>query len=278
MNFGDIGFTSDGRLWGMSSGMLYLIDTMNAAVAFKGSLGIFPVSLVGLDDHTLLGEDGANLYSINVDDLSTTWLGYIGYTASGDLAWNNGRLYMTGGYWLIEIAMSIDFSAITEVKVVNADSNLVYNSFGTLTISSKDCSRRVVVFEYDDGNKSVMVNTIDGNVENLCSGNLPDTVLVNGAASIDHPRDPAEFRVPNVFTPNNDGFNDLFGVEMSQFIESFEVYNRWGNKVFKAKENESYWDGNCSDTPCSEGVYYFLTKVNACSVRHNKSGFIHLIR
>lgn len=62
--------------------------------------------------------------------------------------------------------------------------------------------------------------------------------------------------VPNAFTPNNDGVNDVFkamGMELKDF--SLIIYNRWGEKVFQTKDINLGWDGTYRGTPAPLGVY-----------------------
>jgi len=54
-----------------------------------------------------------------------------------------------------------------------------------------------------------------------------------------------EFHIPEGFSPNADGINDLFvirGVE-NYPANTFVIYNRWGNKVFEASPYQNTWDG-----------------------------------
>lgn len=69
--------------------------------------------------------------------------------------------------------------------------------------------------------------------------------------------------VPNVFTPNNDGINDLFGVNAkSILIFSGTIVNRWGRQVFSWKDFAWGWNGklNGIGNDLSSGVYYYLIK------------------
>jgi gliding motility-associated-like protein len=51
--------------------------------------------------------------------------------------------------------------------------------------------------------------------------------------------------MPNAFTPNNDGKNDLFRIPpgVSLKLKEFAIYNRWGNKVFSTNRITDGWDG-----------------------------------
>jgi gliding motility-associated-like protein/uncharacterized repeat protein (TIGR01451 family) len=62
--------------------------------------------------------------------------------------------------------------------------------------------------------------------------------------------------IPNVFTPNNDGKNDVFKISG---LESFPgsqliVINRWGNEVYKSEDYLNNWDGS----GLAEGTYYYI--------------------
>jgi len=70
--------------------------------------------------------------------------------------------------------------------------------------------------------------------------------------------------VPNVFTPNGDGINDVFAFPYDLF-KSYDVIilNRWGNEVYnRTKETETYiWNGSDHEKEqCVEGVYFYLIK------------------
>lgn len=71
---------------------------------------------------------------------------------------------------------------------------------------------------------------------------------------------PTEIFIPNVFTPNNDGINDVLNLKTQHLEEfTFVVMDRWGGKVFETRNLMDYWDGNMpSGKPAAEGVYYYV--------------------
>ena len=92
------------------------------------------------------------------------------------------------------------------------------------------------------------------------------------------------YELPNVFTPDESGVNDLFRPipPSPLFVESvhFKVYNRWGGKVFE-KNDDVYlnWDG--SGLP--DGVYFYTATVKYFSSNQDEQpeelkGWIQLIR
>lgn len=62
--------------------------------------------------------------------------------------------------------------------------------------------------------------------------------------------------IPNAFSPNGDGKNDILYVR-SEIVEDFYfvVYSRWGEKVFECTNLEAGWDGTYKGKPCQNGVY-----------------------
>lgn len=74
--------------------------------------------------------------------------------------------------------------------------------------------------------------------------------------------------VPGGFSPNNDGKHDKFILNNSAGrIVSLEIYNRWGNKVYKSADYQDDWTGKCNqgihlgeDVP--DGTYYYIVVVD----------------
>lgn len=67
---------------------------------------------------------------------------------------------------------------------------------------------------------------------------------------------PEKAEVPNVFTPNNDGVNDVFSIVTpdSEEVLSMRVWDRWGNLVYKGK---GPWNGTYKDEPAMQDVYIY---------------------
>ena len=67
--------------------------------------------------------------------------------------------------------------------------------------------------------------------------------------------------IPNSFTPNGDGVNDILYVRSGILDECyFVVYNRWGEKVFQTYDNTIGWDGTFKKKECQRGVYDYYFK------------------
>ncbi|MEE4196321.1 MAG: gliding motility-associated C-terminal domain-containing protein [Bacteroidales bacterium] len=84
-------------------------------------------------------------------------------------------------------------------------------------------------------------------------------------------------KIPNVFTPNNDGVNDLFIVESNGVIPlEISIFSRTGTLIFKTKAPIIVWDGrNTSGSMVSPGTYYYVLTSEDPAVETQK-GFIHV--
>lgn len=88
--------------------------------------------------------------------------------------------------------------------------------------------------------------------------------------------------VPNVFTPNGDGYNDFFAPEASA-IEGFVmvIYNRWGTAIFETTDYVKGWDGTSNGKELAEGVYYWIIRYRerfSDASEKTMSGSVSLIR
>ncbi|MFA5782318.1 MAG: gliding motility-associated C-terminal domain-containing protein, partial [Bacteroidales bacterium] len=75
-----------------------------------------------------------------------------------------------------------------------------------------------------------------------------DTVIVTGKL--------CDVTVPNVFTPNGDGYNDFFFIKgLKDYPNTLlQIYNRWGKKIYESTNYQNDWDGKSY----SDGVYFFI--------------------
>ena len=66
--------------------------------------------------------------------------------------------------------------------------------------------------------------------------------------------------IPNVLTPNNDGYNDTWFIKNIQLFQRNEVtiVNRWGDVVFYTDAYQNDWDGKYSGGPLPAGTYYYI--------------------
>ena len=86
--------------------------------------------------------------------------------------------------------------------------------------------------------------------------------------------------VPNAFSPNGDGQNDLFLVK-GNCVENFymTIFDRWGNKLFESQNINDGWDGTYKDHPMNTGTYvYYLKATMFDKSTVEKKGTMALVR
>ena len=95
-----------------------------------------------------------------------------------------------------------------------------------------------------------------------------------------HLKETSAFYIPNSFSPNGDGINDLFYAKSSGVIDfEITIFDRWGEKVFEAMDINKAWDGSYKGKPAKEDTYTWLVKVSLLEEKaRSLSGTVTLIR
>ncbi|MBL7828104.1 MAG: gliding motility-associated C-terminal domain-containing protein [Saprospiraceae bacterium] len=88
--------------------------------------------------------------------------------------------------------------------------------------------------------------------------------------------------IPNAFTPNGTpNLNDKFGISnpfaINEFI-SFEIFDRWGGRVFNAETPFDAWDGTSNGEPVNPGVYLYRLRYKCNGGERVKNGSLTLLR
>jgi gliding motility-associated-like protein len=86
--------------------------------------------------------------------------------------------------------------------------------------------------------------------------------------------------IPNAFTPNNDGLNDMLRI-YSNVIRTmrFAVFNQWGEKIFESTSQLTAWDGTHKGKPQPSGVYMYVCDITLnTGERIQRKGSVNLVR
>ena len=92
---------------------------------------------------------------------------------------------------------------------------------------------------------------------------------------------PYALYAPNAFSPDGDGINDYFNV-VGQGLTNYiiEIYNRWGQMVFKSTNLDNQWDGKFQQINSPPGTYVYKIKTTdfGTELKLIKSGTVSLVR
>ncbi len=155
-----------------------------------------------------------------------------------------------------------------------------------------------VSYSWDFGDGSAVSTDINPTHEYTAMGDYTVTLTVSSGAPnnciatyqmVVVVIQPSSMSVPNVFTPNGDGKNDIFTIEV-QGIKTInvDIFNRWGKKIYNLNANDfadvqaqkPIWDGNSkSEGKCADGTYfYIIDAVGYDKKEYNLQGTINLLR
>ena len=123
------------------------------------------------------------------------------------------------------------------------------------------------------GTYTFNVSQVIGNV--TCS--VSSEVIVTEDLTVD-----CGYEIPNVFTPDGDGLNDVFeliSIGNGITVVSLKIYNRWGQKVHEASGVDHAWDGIHNEKPALSDVYVYVFQLkDAAGIETIESGDLTLIR
>lgn len=88
-----------------------------------------------------------------------------------------------------------------------------------------------------------------------------------------------EFHVPEAFTPNKDGLNDILEIFGVYFNLKFTIYSPSGQELFYTEDPSTYWNGSRNGKDLPNGRYYWYAEyTDKYGGPYSKSGYVMLIR
>ncbi len=154
---------------------------------------------------------------------------------------------------------NIDFSVSSnqisygssEVMFINNSTNAV-DYFWDFGDGNNDSIYNPNAYEYELNDETFFIVTLNGTTDLGCTDSLQLEIFVNQNAII---------FAPNTFTPDGDGLNDSWFPTISNGIDEdffgVQIYNRWGEMIFEAKDFYSAWDGTYQGNKVPIGTYTY---------------------
>ena len=202
-------------------------------------------------------------------------------------------IVMDPGVYTLTVTNTISgCSATATINVTQANVNAAFtanlnNGLTPLDVNFTDASTGVINnYSWDFGDGSSTSPATNPN-HTFTTGTYTVTLTVSSgpcvstATTIIVVEDGLTIEIPNVFTPNEDGKNDVFTIKSSGVKEiSLQIFNRWGTKLYEFTGAKASWDGlapNSSKVP--EGTYFFFVKATGFDGQEiEKHGTVNLFR
>lgn len=218
--FMDIAHIPNGNLYGNTLDSLYRIFPNGQIVA----IGKIPQSaaLVGLNDSILFISSAHNLLSVNVNNAETRQIGYVGYTADGDLTWMGNQLYLVAQSYLFRVTFNSLFEEIEKVDSILLGSSAFYTPAIAATYLDT-VGYTLIAFP---GNIEIYkVDTVTGNYQQICINNT--TVPIYGASTLIFPHAKSYIAINKIldnYSINvypNPNPNNLVFIEIKDFYGNY---------------------------------------------------------
>lgn len=163
-------------------------------------------------------------------------------------------------------------------------SNLGDNEYEFFAAPEPECQGCIYEWDFGDGDTSTEENpshTYDG-LDNYDA----QLTVTNAIGCTDSVKTliigPVILYIPNAFTPNNDGINDVFRLYGNGTLDfEFTVFNRWGDVVFYSTEIERAWNGSYQNGGyyVPNGIYPYVVRVKGIDTdAFEETGFINVMR
>jgi gliding motility-associated-like protein len=216
-------------------------------------------------------------------------------TSPFSIEWSNGGIEntisnLTAGEYSVFVTDS-NMCQVTETYVVSEADELTMELYSptvvlNYNVSNYGATDGSIELEIEGGTAPYSFNWSNGitsqNLDNIGAGEyfvvvtdangcvISDQITLSQSMALD---------IPEGFSPNNDGKNDYFvikGVEIYS-DNTLEIYNRWGNLVYKMNGYNNQWDGNnLNGKELPDATYFVIFKIHNIGFQYN--GYVDLRR
>ena len=249
--------------------------TIEIDVQQKPSLQVIPTEKICKGDSMVLST------GIETSSFAYKW-------TNGITNWQTPTITVkTSGNYLVTVSVAnMQTCYSTETIVVNVvdlptvyldpDTALCVNHYPI--VCNGLSSNETYTYEWSTGDVTPMIyaenpGTFKVTVTNSDKCSNSDDIVLTDKCEV-------KITIPNVFTPNGDGKNDVFKyITNDVHTIDVHVFDRWGKEVFSTSRLDEYWDGKRSGTECSAGTYYYVISYKGLRTNlETKTGCVTLVK
>ncbi|MES2131786.1 MAG: choice-of-anchor L domain-containing protein [Bacteroidota bacterium] len=196
------------------------------------------------------------------------------------------------GVYTVTITNSYGCTSSATVAVAQSSVNAAFTADPTTGViplnvnTTNQSTGGSLTYQWNFGNGSTSTNVSPGTVYNT-SGTYTIVLIASSGSCADTAtaiivvEDNMSLEIPNVFTPNNDGTNDIFTIKSTGIKEiSLQIFNRWGEKLYEFTGTKAAWDGMTPQgAKVPDATYFYFVKAYGFDDKEiEKHGTVNLFR
>ena len=163
-------------------------------------------------------------------------------------------------------------SVAVDLQGANCSSNVAWSPISGVQNPS---SASTVITPFAAGDFFYSANIFDATSSCIATDSIRITVVDPNSL------DCSEAYLPSAFTPNDDGLNDTYGLSNPfaiQQLQSFEIFDRWGSRVFASVHPFQRWDGSFKNQDLNPGVFRYKVRFICNGEEKEDFGTLMLMR
>ncbi len=175
------------------------------------------------------------------------------------------HIYNDTGHYEVTVRAYYGDWSDTVSKVIYVGSFPEVDLGGDTIVGSCENPTVILNAEWPNGKYFWNTQSTNSEIEVKVSGAYWVTVNLNGCSMSDTvyvktKSCSGKIEMPNIFTPNSDGVNDVFAPILMDEIKQAElqIYDRWGVLIFESNNLEQGWDGKSNGQECANRVYFWV--------------------
>ncbi len=251
-------------------------DSMPKAILFKGLNGAKPYTFTFTINNDSVTQSADSVYSTNP---ATDKTGTFVYTLTNVTDGNNCSKTLN------QTATVVVHENPHAIFIINPERTSILEP----TITITDASIATTSWYWDFGDKNLSPSPNPKEHTYADTGTYKMKLIVSNGSCKDSTYEivritlPTSLYVPNTFSPNGDGVNDVFKAE-GDGITTFEmmIYDRWGQLVFQSTDINKGWDGkvNGGTEVAAMDTYVYVINITAFANKHNYTyrGMVNLMK
>lgn len=276
---------SNGTLFEVGSPGTFILKESNQCGSAADSVMIdylSPPGLVDLGPDTILCPGESILLSVPITANTITWQ---------DGSHGNTLLATAGQLYTLEISNrcgivgdEIKVGADTRVPSIDLEENYVLCPGEVITLDAQQTFE--AIYSWSTGSATSSLQIYQPGEYALTIMAPCEQVSESVVVLEDEDCGNADIYFPNIFSPNDDGINDVFTVFFPSKLEIISldgsIFDRWGNLIYHQSGLTFTWDGRFNDQPMMAGVYVFRVEMTyvekGLTKEINKAGDVTLVK